>query len=186
MATLVRIYNKVAEIKQKSDKFWFFELWGQDQDVWRVEFQVRRQRLKESGIRTFNDLRNLQADLLRELATSNTTLGRPSDDGNRSRWPLHPLWASLIESISQRPQTGLVRTYDEQAGIAWQLDKNGKCVLGHLKQMAALLHASSHRTQVPTLQETIKAMLSIVTRHHSDDLWRSDVERRVKANELGQ
>lgn len=85
--TVVRVYDKVAEIGQKSGKAWFFELWGQQQDVWRIEFQLRRERLRQAGINTTQELKDFQNDLLRELATSHTTLRCPNDDGNRSRYP---------------------------------------------------------------------------------------------------
>jgi hypothetical protein len=49
----------VAEIKQKSDKVWFYTLWGQDNDVWRIEWQVRKSVLKEMDIITFDDLKTL-------------------------------------------------------------------------------------------------------------------------------
>ncbi|HEY9079477.1 hypothetical protein [Magnetovibrio sp.] len=184
--TVVRIYDKVAEIEQQSDKAWFHELWGQKDDVWRVEFQVRGERLKQGGIRTLEDLTHLQTDLLRELATSHTTLRRPNGDSNRSRWPLHPLWAQLTKDILQGPQMGLMRSYDEMVGVEWRLDRNGKSVHGYLKNMAALLQIFRKCKETLTLEETITAMSAIIERHHSEELWRSDVERRVKAIELGQ
>ena len=184
--TVVRIYDKVAEIRQQSDKAWFFELWDQKESVWRVEFQVRGERLKQGGIRTLEDLAHLQSDLLRELATAHTTLRRPNGDSNRSRWPLHPLWGQLIEDILQGPQTGLMRSYDEMVGIEWRLERNGKSVLGYLKNMAALLQVSSKHSEALSLEEIITTMSTIVGQYHSEELWRLDVERRVKAIELGQ
>ena len=95
-ATVLRIYDKIAEIEQQSDKAWFYELWGISANVWRIEFQVRGERLKQGGIRTLEDMRELQADLLYELASKHTTLRCPNDDSNRSRWTLHPLWQGYL------------------------------------------------------------------------------------------
>jgi hypothetical protein len=58
-----RIYDKTLEI-HRSRKDWLYDLWrvGQDARVWRVEFQLRRDALKDFGIETFDDLINsLQA-----------------------------------------------------------------------------------------------------------------------------
>jgi hypothetical protein len=51
-----RIYDKPLEIKQKNDvKAWFYDVWGiesvpEDHAVFRVEFQLRREMLKELGV----------------------------------------------------------------------------------------------------------------------------------------
>jgi hypothetical protein len=60
---MARVYNKALEA-HKLGKIWFFDLWGVDENgqVWRVEFQLRREALKELTIETFGDLMNsLQA-----------------------------------------------------------------------------------------------------------------------------
>jgi hypothetical protein len=55
-----RIYDKFLEIKQKSRKFWMFDVWGIDEvpkgkKIIRIEFQLRREALKEMGLDTFDD-----------------------------------------------------------------------------------------------------------------------------------
>lgn len=54
-----RVYDKTLEIR-KSGKTWLYELWGVDQNgqVWRVEFQLRREALKGFRVETFEDLMN--------------------------------------------------------------------------------------------------------------------------------
>ena len=54
---MARIYDKTLELR-KSGKDWLYELWGVSQgtQVWRVEFQLRREALKELRIETFDDL----------------------------------------------------------------------------------------------------------------------------------
>jgi hypothetical protein len=81
-STLIRVYDKSAEIKQQSGRTWFHDLWGRKDRVWRVEFQVRRDKLDEAGIKTFEDIGAHQGDVLRELAKRHTTLKRPSGDTN--------------------------------------------------------------------------------------------------------
>ena len=52
-----RIYDKALELR-RSGKDWLYDLWevSQDSQVWRVEFQLRREALKEFGIESFDDL----------------------------------------------------------------------------------------------------------------------------------
>lgn len=84
-ATVLRVYDKAAEIAEQSQKTWFHALWGGDVPVWRVEWQVRKEALKPFGLRTVADLAERQGDLLRYLATAHTSLRVPTADSNRSR-----------------------------------------------------------------------------------------------------
>jgi hypothetical protein len=54
-----RIYNKTLEAHQ-SGKELVFDLWGvaRDSEVWRVEFQLRREALKSFGVESFDDFLN--------------------------------------------------------------------------------------------------------------------------------
>ncbi|CCK81563.1 hypothetical protein [Desulfobacula toluolica] len=59
-----RLYDKPLEIQQQSNKTWFFNIWGlesvpADYKIIRVEFQLRREDIKELGIISINDLFNL-------------------------------------------------------------------------------------------------------------------------------
>jgi hypothetical protein len=55
-----RIYDKLLEIKQQSRKFWMFDIWGIDKvpearRIIRIEFQLRRESIKEMRLNTFDD-----------------------------------------------------------------------------------------------------------------------------------
>ncbi|MEJ1339685.1 MAG: replication initiation factor [Candidatus Sedimenticola sp. (ex Thyasira tokunagai)] len=95
-----RLYDKTLEL-EKSHKDYLKAIWGDlgwngHSRVWRLEFQLKRDFLKQLGIRTFSDLTgNLGALWL--YATSEwlrLTCPDPTDS-TQSRWPLHPLWESL-------------------------------------------------------------------------------------------
>jgi len=65
---LCRIYDKELEIHQQSRKFWMFDIWGiskapKNSKIIRVEFQIRREVIKELGLNTVNDLFDRIADL---------------------------------------------------------------------------------------------------------------------------
>lgn len=184
--TVLRFYDKVAEIEQQSDKAWFYEMWGIREGVWRIEFQVRNQRLKQGGIHTLNELRDHQADLLYLLATDHTTLRRPNGDTNRSRWPLHPLWKNLQSKILTMPRTGLVRQIDETKPIDWMRFQNGKSIYGHLKRLGVLSFVQSDRTAIPALEDILEELSRELKRHHHPVDWESDVKGKIKAFELGQ
>lgn len=56
-----RLYDKPLEIQQQSKKVWMFDIWGiqevpQGKKIIRIEFQMRREVLKELGIKTAEDL----------------------------------------------------------------------------------------------------------------------------------
>ena len=54
-------------------------LWGgQTENVWRVEWQVRKETLKRFGLRSFQDLFEGYGDVLRYLVAEHTSL--------RGRW----------------------------------------------------------------------------------------------------
>ncbi|MEQ8442529.1 MAG: hypothetical protein RIM33_17165 [Alphaproteobacteria bacterium] len=184
--TVVRVYDKVAEIAQASEKTWFYQLWNQTDGVWRVEFQIRNARLREAGIRTFEDLKDFQADLLREVATNHTTLRTRTADANRSRWPLHPLWEALQTDIASLPQTGLVAVIDDDSALSWRKHKALKSMLGHCKYIAAI-HAVQHGADDGLSFEAFMPLLSkMLSRHTDEQIWRNDVERKMLEIRLGQ
>jgi hypothetical protein len=56
-----RLYDKPLEIQQQSKKVWMFDIWGiqevpPEKKIIRIEFQMRREVLKELGLKTAEDL----------------------------------------------------------------------------------------------------------------------------------
>jgi hypothetical protein len=183
---VVRVYDKSAEIEQESGKIWLHDLWGRKDGVWRIEFQVRGPRLKTGDIRTIDDLKAFQNDLLRELATQHTTLRQRTEDSNRSRWPLHPLWQSLCVEIEDLPQSGLVRSFDDAQALSWRMEKQLRALYGSLKGIAAVDQLRRRQTDVTPLPELMERVSKLLERQHSQALWREDIERRVTGYGLGQ
>ena len=99
-AMSARLYDKTLEIS-KSKKYylhdiWKSEGWNEQQKVWRLEFQFRREVLKQLNILSVPDLlANLKN--LWEYATNDwLRLTIPnSKDETQTRWPNHPLWDIL-------------------------------------------------------------------------------------------
>lgn len=111
-----RLYDKTLEVQKKSKKFYLHELWHQaewdgQQKVWRMEFEAKREVLKQLGIRKLPDLLSLQTALWLYLTEDWLRLAMPSiTDTNQTRWPNHPLWDDLTKVFQQEAdQTKLSR-----------------------------------------------------------------------------
>lgn len=183
---VLRVYDKVAEIGESSQKTWFHALWGGvTQNVWRVEFQVRKELLHRFGLRRLDDLFDGCGDLLRYLFNEHTTLRVKQSDTNRSRWPIHPMWKLLQAHIDTVPTRGVHRDVDEAALLKERLLRVASSVEGYLKRSAAIV---ALRRGLPSIAhadalEHLSDMLRLV---HDPMTWRADVEKRVVQMRLGQ
>lgn len=181
----LRFYNKSDEIQESSAKTWFYDLWGTENEVWRIEWQARKEWLRRVGIRTFEDLKERQGDLLRLLVNDHTTLRIKTEDSNRSRWPLHPLWQDLQERVEQMAGLGVVRELDMPGLLDERQMRNAISVYGYLKRIAAIqcllggLPKMSHRLALSHLG----LMLNQI---HDQLTWETDVERRITEMRLGE
>lgn len=96
-----RLYEKVIEIVNKSQKTYLFGLWQANgwqvgEKVWRMEFQTEKQTLKELGIISLSDLLSQQAALWHYLTHDWLRLSIPNpSDTKRDRWPNQPLWDAI-------------------------------------------------------------------------------------------
>jgi len=182
---VLRVYDKVAEIAEQSGKVWFFDLWGRKDEVWRVEWQVRRPILKRFGIRTFEDLRAQEGDVLHYLATEHDTLRVPTDDSNRSRWPLHTLWQDIQARIDELTHLGVYQVEGESVFVDEQLARLLISVNGYAKRYAALqCRCSGTHTmrQDKALEQLSKQLAEI----EDPFTWRVDVEKKVTEMRLGK
>lgn len=119
-ALMCRVYNKWVEISTnrsyKGDKRFFADLWleaGWDttQDVWRIEYQLRREALHQffapsSTEQSFADLSIPEVvaqvpSLLPYLLLEWLTYRTPSEAHRPAHWPLDPRWAHLATVADQ-------------------------------------------------------------------------------------
>jgi hypothetical protein len=179
-----RVYDKIVEIEQQSEKDWFFDLWGSGEGIWRCEFQIRGERLKEAGIATIAQLRAYLPSLMRHLAKHHTSLRIPRRDRNRSRWPLHPMWKGLIASADRLVEPPECPPPPFKTGILYPLDRQLASLRGDLKAIAALL--SHKRPEAPlSLDQLLRWLPRMMARRHSPELWRADVMAKIRKRELG-
>jgi hypothetical protein len=183
---VLRVYDKSAEVREASQKTWFHDLWGGVTDnVWRVEFQVRKEVLRRFGIRQFQDLFDGCGDLLRHLVHDHTTLRVKGMDSNRSRWPLHPLWQLIQAHVNTLPAQGVIREVDQAALLKERMLRLATSVDGYLKRAAAI---DALRRGVPWVPhaEALDRFADVLRLVHDPLTWRADVEKRVVQMKLGQ
>jgi hypothetical protein len=127
------IYNKTLEIKQKSGKTWFHDLWRKgvegayggtwdgESDVWRVEFRFKRDFLHnlttpiEDAYDLLNHFRSLWEYAAGRIVGGDEGLpdgwlryALPSEtDTTRSRWPVHPAWVVVQAAFTDDLENGL-------------------------------------------------------------------------------
>jgi len=180
-----RIYDKVAEIiEHGGEKIWFFKIWKVRENVWRIEFQVRGKALKEAGIRTIAQLQTYLPELIRELARNHTSLRIPSNDRNRSRWPVNPLWLSIIELADQCIPSPPHPVAPFAASIDYQIERRLQTVFGNLKSLAAAL--SVNRPDDPmSLRELLRELPGLLGRYDPNAFWSEDVAQKILKLECG-
>lgn len=95
-----RLYDKLFEII-KSNKLYLLPLWQmigrQDAEpVWRLEFEFKRDLLKQKGIIRISEVLNHLNGLWSYAMTEWLKLTIPNnEDQTRTRWPVHPMWQLL-------------------------------------------------------------------------------------------
>lgn len=182
---VLRVYDKVAEIGEKSGKRWFFDLWGRDDEVWRIEWQVRKEVLRRFGLRTFADLADQQGDALTWLAEEHDSLRVVGTDSNRSRWQVHSLWSDLRRKISGLGRQGVIATIDTGPPIEERLSRIAASLYGYHKQIAALYALKDGRAMIEHA-EALRRVEVMVARLHDRLTWRVDVQDRMDKMRLGQ
>ena len=153
----LRIYNKGLEVKQGGIKLWFLDLWKRDStdDIWRMEYQVRRPALKQFGINSLDDLKEKQAGLWGYLTTKWFSLRLPDND-KAERKTIHPFWSAVQECFkNQVPGTAseVHRDYGTSgtASPEWHLSHIDGC----LSSFAAFLGITNRDDALQELQSRL-------------------------------
>jgi hypothetical protein len=132
---IARIYDKSEEIAQKGLKDWFFALvWKIEKrpDVWRVEFQMRRQAMKELNIESLEDLAKCLKGIWNYL-TEEWLSFRLLDAVNTSRRTVHPWWQAVSDAGEQfGGSVAVTRDYSKggTASAEWYVSHAAGCLVG--------------------------------------------------------
>jgi hypothetical protein len=168
----LRIYDKTRELLKSPTKTWLPEVWGEQSyaRVMRVEFQIRRESLRELGIEECSDLKKVGG--IWEYLSSTWFSLRLPEDKNTSRRALHPFWLS-VQSVAKNlgESVTIVRK-------RFQAKPNKDRVLaqlrGHLVSFASL-NGNEH------FSEALDSFQDTMTSRHLDRNFDEDVQtRRVK------
>lgn len=94
------LYNKTLEMKKNPrpylERLWRDAGWDGVTDVWRLEFQLRRQALRDLRVVRYSDLADSLAGIWAYCTQKWLRHTQPlGADRNQSRWPLSPLWLLL-------------------------------------------------------------------------------------------
>jgi hypothetical protein len=181
---VLRIYDKVAEIEQQSEKVWFFALWGERENVWRIEWQLRKNVLRQFRIVTVKDLLKYQGDVLSYLCQEHTTLRSRSGDANRSRWQVHPLWADLQARIGELDQLGVSRIDGKNAALEERMTRYAISMYGYLKAVAAVYCVQNDLQTVP-IDTALRHVEILISSLHDSIAWRTEVGKRIAEIETG-
>ena len=96
-----RLYDKTLELsrfkKKNFHKQWSELGWDGEKTVWRMEFQLKKQVLKELQVNTITELLDNLAGIWHYTTSSWLRLTIPDHNENQSRWPLHPIWVALSQ-----------------------------------------------------------------------------------------
>lgn len=95
-----RLYDKTKEIKHSgkswAETLWLPGGWQPGQQVWRLEFEFKRDYLKERQLSSLDSVLVNLNGLWRYATTEWLRLTEPNPaDLTRARWPTHPLWVAL-------------------------------------------------------------------------------------------
>lgn len=136
---MARLYDKTKESAAKGADWWPHR-WGAayrpGETVWRVEFQVERAYLKDVGLSSPEEVLDATARLWAKLSGEWLTLRVPTEDSNRSRWPVSPTWEVVQAATFEDSAVGadLVRAGQRRG----DLRKLTPAVVGFLSSLAAL------------------------------------------------
>ncbi|MBI1910861.1 MAG: hypothetical protein HYS21_02555 [Deltaproteobacteria bacterium] len=136
-----RLYNKTIEIeKSKKDylmAFWSKNGWDKTLNVWRLEFQLKREVLKQLSINKAFELGECSNDIWLYCTQKWLRLAYEEKTKNRTRWQTHPLWAEIEQvKFGDGNYTGIIRDISRsRVPIVSTLFLNG---MGYLTNYAAL------------------------------------------------
>jgi hypothetical protein len=180
----LRVYDKVAEIRQQSGKTFFYDLWGMEEGVWRIEWQIRKELLRRFGTKTLEGLQDQAGDMLTYLSAEHDTLRIPNTDTNRSRWPLHDLWRDVQKQAAKFTMQGVLAEFDTGASIDERLQRCALSLYGYTKAVAAM---EAVKTDKPRLDfcDALNRVGALIRSAHNPAIWDYDVAKKISHLRLG-
>ena len=179
----LRVYNKSLQVDEK-DIHWFWGHYGIEPrpDVWRIEFQLRRQALLQYGITDLSVLPQQLRGLWRDLTTKWFSLREP-DGSNTTRRPFTPFWQAVVDCADllggPAAQVRRQRRTWSPARPGWYVSRMKSALLGYAaasgitdrrQATMAFARAMANRYDDSSWTEAVKARqikLELSSGHHT-------------------
>jgi hypothetical protein len=170
---VARLYDKPLEINQKSKKFWMYDIWkidqiGEDQQIIRVEFQIRREALKNLGVNTSDHLfllgKNIWAYCAQDWLKFQDRPGKHPNQRSTYDW-----WKIVQDGYDSSLEAyPLIR----QKAIKGEIDRAFASVVGYLGSIAALdiEKSGTDAEELTSLKEAFELVESYASKNHIDDM----------------
>jgi hypothetical protein len=134
-----RIYNKGKEVQASGKKLWFLKVWGLEscENVWRVEFQLRRKALKCYGANTVSALLERLGGMWANLTDSWLSLRLPGG-ANVARREVHPWWQAVQQAGERLGSTVEIKRDFElrhEASVGWFTSHMAGCLMTYAALM---------------------------------------------------
>jgi hypothetical protein len=170
----LRIYDKGREIL-KSQKLWFADIWERDSvhDVWRVEFQLRREFLRRFKIESLDDLEQRLRPLWEYLTCSWFEL-REHDDSHTTRRTVAPWWRAVQD---------VARVFGEQFSLERRELTPTADVAWYVAHIAGCLKGVAARRRKDRLDDALEDLEALLRAHIDTTAFAEAV--RVKSLQLG-
>jgi hypothetical protein len=172
---LGRIYDKTAELAV-SGKQWMHVVWQAGEydpaaPVWRLEFQLRREALREMHFSELSDIEGRLGSLWSHLTSRWLRLVVPLRGDRPERWPTDPAWQELRRADFGSIGSELLRERKRSADIA-RLEAQ---LFGLLSTRAALTGHSSLPEAVRDVEHVYRRRLTL-----RGEEFRDAVERKLR------
>jgi len=138
---LARIYEKTLELKQSHKDYmkeiWEKYGWNTHDSIWRIEYQLRRNFLKQIKTNTIPDIPGNINSIWKYCLHDWLRYAVINPNINKTRWKTHPLWEILQKTeFTDIHRTDVIRTVDkERIPSKKSLFQNG---IGYLTSFAAI------------------------------------------------
>ncbi len=148
--TQLRIYDKGLEMSKRPGKEWFLDIWQTEspEDIWRVEFELRRERLREWGVNTLAELKNVAGAGWGYLTQQWFSL-RLHDNANTTRRTVHPWWDAVNRCSARFGSSGSLPKIAKRRSV----DTSNL-----VSRCASALASFAVRERIPSIDDAIEEL----------------------------
>jgi len=177
----LRIYNKRKELNQLKnkgkDKDWLYEIWNKNgykknKTVFRIEYELGRKFLKQSGFNYISDIYDLNLSRLWEYLTKWFRLVEIDKNKNKSRSKTNKKWEFIQKVFEENKEGKIIRAYPEVNGKMLE-DKFKKLLMKY----AAYSYESPGDLIIRTLREINNNEFNKYDDIYNDFINKRDMER---------